>query len=162
MVEIVYLKPGEEPPVDGKWLLIECKRGIRGSKLIQHSSGMTIKISPEELDSTIDDCRRKASGTGMTKLYVREAANAQEPQRKTRGALRESLGAMTIDGLRTTLSSLQPGQCAGLHYDIYGDLFPPGEPDVNARAACYEFARSLGCRIENKPQEQTVWFVKDA
>ncbi len=69
---------------------------------------------------------------------------------------------MTLDDLRKTLEELPPGKMAGIHHDAYADLFPPGEPDERAREACYNFARALGCRIENKPQqEQTVWFVKD-
>ena len=69
---------------------------------------------------------------------------------------------MTVDELRATLTNLQPGKTAGIHHDIYAELFPPGEPDEGARAACYNFAKSLGCRIENKPHEKTIWFVKDA
>ena len=51
---------------------------------------------------------------------------------------------------------------AGIHHDVYADLFPPGEPDPKAREACYNFAKTLGCRIENRATEKTVWFVKDA
>jgi hypothetical protein len=69
---------------------------------------------------------------------------------------------MTLEELRETLEKLPPGKMAGVHHDAYADLFPPGEPDSNAREACYKFAKTLGCRIENKPQEKTVWFVKDA
>jgi hypothetical protein len=69
---------------------------------------------------------------------------------------------MTLDDLKAKLASLQPGQMAGIHHDVYADLFPPGEPDENARAACYGFAKAQGCRIENKSAEQTVWFVKEA
>lgn len=69
---------------------------------------------------------------------------------------------MSLEELRDALTALEPGQCAGIHHDVYADLFPPGEPDENARAACYAFAKSVGCRIENKPTEKAVWFVKDA
>ncbi|HLZ01744.1 MAG TPA: hypothetical protein VKR55_06275 [Bradyrhizobium sp.] len=68
---------------------------------------------------------------------------------------------MSLDDLRKTLQGLSPGKMAGIHHDVYVELFPPGEPDERARGACYEFAKALGCRIENKPQEKTVWFVKD-
>jgi hypothetical protein len=68
---------------------------------------------------------------------------------------------MSLDELRATLIALPAGKCAGIHHDVYAELFPPGEPDVNARAACYAFAKSAGCRIDNRPGEQTVWFVKD-
>ena len=68
---------------------------------------------------------------------------------------------MSLDELTATLVALSPGKCAGIQHDVYAELFPPGEPDENARAACYAFARSVGCGIENWPGEQTVWFVKD-
>lgn len=69
---------------------------------------------------------------------------------------------MNLDELRVQLLALQAGQMAGIHHDVYADLFPPGEPDENARAACLDFARSVGCRIENRPAEETVWFIKGA
>ena len=69
---------------------------------------------------------------------------------------------MSLDELRATLVALAPGKCAGIHHDVYAELFPPGEPDENARAACYAFAKSVGCQIDNKPNERTVWFVKDS
>jgi hypothetical protein len=69
---------------------------------------------------------------------------------------------MTIDDLRAELRALEPGNMAGIHHDVYADLFPPGEPDPKAREACYNFAKTLGCRIENRATEKTVWFVKDA
>jgi hypothetical protein len=68
---------------------------------------------------------------------------------------------MTLVELRGKLEKMRPGQMAVIHHDAYADLFPPGEPDTNAREACYKFAKSLGCRIESKPEQQMVWFVKD-
>jgi len=69
---------------------------------------------------------------------------------------------MNLEELRATLVALTPGNCAGIHHDVYAELFPPGEPDENAPATCYAFAISVGCRIENEPNEKTVWFVKGA
>ena len=68
---------------------------------------------------------------------------------------------MTREELKATLTSLEPGKAAGLHHEVYAELFPPGEPDETARATAHELAKSTGCRIENKPNAQTVWFVKD-
>ena len=48
-----------------------------------------------------------------------------------------------------------------LHTYLWG-IISPGEPDVDARARCYEFAKLAACRIENDPRNQKVWFVKDA
>jgi hypothetical protein len=69
---------------------------------------------------------------------------------------------VTIDQLSEILAGLRTGDRACIPYDIYEVLFPPGEPDVDARAHCYEFAKSAACRIENEPRNQKVWFVKDA
>ncbi len=55
---------------------------------------------------------------------------------------------------------MEPGKFAAIHHDLFADLFPPGEPDQGARQACYDFARQHGCRIENKPGQGELWFVK--
>jgi len=68
---------------------------------------------------------------------------------------------MTIDDLREALVGLVHGQRASVTYDVYTEIFPPGEPDVLARKMCYEFARSLGCRIENHISEKEIWFIKE-
>jgi hypothetical protein len=49
-----------------------------------------------------------------------------------------------------------------IHHDLFAQLFPPGEPEEAAGAACYRFAQSMACRIENKPETKQIWFVKDA
>jgi hypothetical protein len=67
---------------------------------------------------------------------------------------------MTLDELEDVLKQLNPGQEARVAYDIYGELFPPGEPDEAARARAYAFARSHSCQIENHPGERVVVFYK--
>ncbi len=67
-----------------------------------------------------------------------------------------------IDELRSTLQALRPGECAEINYKAYGLAFPPGEPNEGARAVCHDFAKGLGCRIENKMEAGMIWFVKDA
>ena len=68
---------------------------------------------------------------------------------------------MTLNDLAQALHDLKPGTYAEIPYDLYTDLFPPGEPDELAREACYNFARAHGCRVENKSQSSVVWLVKD-
>lgn len=68
---------------------------------------------------------------------------------------------MTLDDLGDQLRALGPGKAMGIPYQIYADLWPPGEPDQQSRGACHRFARDLGCRIENKPADRTVWIIKD-
>jgi hypothetical protein len=50
----------------------------------------------------------------------------------------------------------------GIHHDLFAMLFPPGEPDEQARADCYKFARKSGCLVDNKPGQNELWFVKNA
>jgi hypothetical protein len=69
---------------------------------------------------------------------------------------------VTKDDLRTELQAIAQGEMAVIDHDVYAELFPPGEPDERAREVCYNFAKALRCRIENKPADKTVWFVKDA
>ncbi len=73
---------------------------------------------------------------------------------------------MTLEELGDTLDEMKPGNRAAIGHDIFAALFPPGEPDESARAACFKFAREHGCRIENKPGpfsgQGELWFVKDA
>lgn len=68
---------------------------------------------------------------------------------------------MTLDELKEKLEKLAAGKMAGIRHDTYAELFPPGETDERAREACYNFAKALGCRIENRSAEQAVWFVKN-
>jgi hypothetical protein len=41
---------------------------------------------------------------------------------------------MTLDDLKATLSSMPRGQAVHVPHEMYELLFPPGEPDENARA----------------------------
>jgi hypothetical protein len=72
---------------------------------------------------------------------------------------------MTLDELGRMLDGLEAGKYAAVPHDIFADLFPPGEPDEGARAACLRFAQQHGCRIENRPGpfsgQGEVWLVKD-
>jgi hypothetical protein len=67
-----------------------------------------------------------------------------------------------INDLAAVLDRLEPGKYASIHHSFYADLFPPGEPSEDARAACHKFARAAGCRIENQSAMKEIWFVKDS
>jgi hypothetical protein len=69
---------------------------------------------------------------------------------------------VTLTELERRLRGLRPGTYAQIPYDLLAELFPPGEPDERTRNACYQFAKSVGCRVENKPDHFVVWLVKDA
>ena len=72
----------------------------------------------------------------------------------------ELVERMTLDQFIITLRQLKPGQAAHAPYEIYAELFPPGEPDQDARARAYEFAKANGCVIDNRPAQREVLFVK--
>ena len=50
---------------------------------------------------------------------------------------------MTLDELRTELATVTQGKYARVPYEIYAEVFPPGEPDQNARTAAYGRSPSL-------------------
>jgi hypothetical protein len=70
---------------------------------------------------------------------------------------------MTLDDLSKALDKLRAGQTAGIHKEVYADLFPPGEPHHGARGRCLAFARIHQCRIDNTraPGGDSIWFFKD-
>jgi hypothetical protein len=67
---------------------------------------------------------------------------------------------MTLAELETTLKQLRPGEGAHIPYEMFAELFPPGEPDEQARVRAYEFARASSCQIENHFNDQVVVFYK--
>jgi hypothetical protein len=68
--------------------------------------------------------------------------------------------AYTLADLEKELNALAPGTTCCIHHDVFADLFPPGEPDEAARGAALNFAKANGCTIDNRPEEQTLCFVK--
>jgi hypothetical protein len=69
---------------------------------------------------------------------------------------------MTRDDLKAKLEGLKPGEGARVPYDLYAMLFPPGEPDQGARKEAYDFAKALNVKIDNRPDDNAVWFFRDA
>jgi hypothetical protein len=65
---------------------------------------------------------------------------------------------MTLEKLALKLGGLLPGGRLGLSYGLFAQLFPPGEQDVAAGEACFNFAREHGCRID-WPEGQ-LWFCE--
>lgn len=66
----------------------------------------------------------------------------------------------SLELLSERLANLPVGQRAALPYSVYGLLFPPGEPDDDARVAAFNFARDHGCVIEIQPGARQVVFTK--
>ena len=69
---------------------------------------------------------------------------------------------MTLDEFETALKQLQPGDGAEVPYAIFEELFPPGEPDQQARGRAHDFAQAHGCQIENHREERVVVFYRPA
>jgi len=63
--------------------------------------------------------------------------------------------------LESQLDALPSQGKLGLRYDLYADIFPPGEPDENARQECYALAKRRRCTILHDADRQTVWFQKE-
>src|SRR2546421_1672250 len=63
---------------------------------------------------------------------------------------------MNLDDLGDKLAALNPGDVAEVPYDVYASLFPPGEPDDNARMRAYNFAKAHDCTFDNWPSDRIV------
>jgi hypothetical protein len=70
------------------------------------------------------------------------------------------MASFTLAEVKAQIDDCPDGGAVGLPYDVYADLFPPGEPDHNAREAAFNFAKANGCTIDNKPDANIVFFVK--
>lgn len=68
---------------------------------------------------------------------------------------------MTLPELESQLNALRSQEKLGLPYDLYADIFPPGEPDENARQACYALAKRCNCRIFRDADQRTISFQKE-
>ena len=67
---------------------------------------------------------------------------------------------MTLDELEAALHNLSAGQAVLVPYDLFSELFPPGEPDGEARRRALQLAMANDCYIENRTQKQEIVFVK--
>ena len=65
-----------------------------------------------------------------------------------------------LSSLRNEIAACSPGGTVVITYEEYGKLFPPGEPDVDAREKAWTFARENGCWLLIRPSETVVEFVK--
>lgn len=68
---------------------------------------------------------------------------------------------MTLSDFGELLDGLTVGQQAELQYDVYELLFPPGEPDQDARVRAFNFAKWHGCRIDHQPPAAKVIFIRE-
>ena len=69
---------------------------------------------------------------------------------------------MNLDDLGDKLAALNPGDVAEVPYNVYASLFPPREPDDNARARAYNFAKAHDCTFDYWPSDRIVIFVKSS
>jgi hypothetical protein len=68
--------------------------------------------------------------------------------------------SITLADLKAEIEDIPEGDMLGLPHDLYAVLFPPGEPDKNAREAANKFAAASGCTIDDRPEDSLVVFVK--
>jgi hypothetical protein len=65
-----------------------------------------------------------------------------------------------LASLRDEITACSPGGTVVISYQQYGELFPPGEPDIGAREKARTFATEAGCWFVIRPREAVVAFVK--
>jgi hypothetical protein len=58
--------------------------------------------------------------------------------------------AFTLVDLKAQIAACPAGGAIGVPYELYAELFQPGEPDEGAREHAYKFAKANGCTINNK------------
>ena len=67
---------------------------------------------------------------------------------------------LTRDVLKSYLLEMPRGHIFDLTYKLFADVFPPGEPDQDARLRALTFAKANGCVIENRAGNREVLFLK--
>ena len=68
--------------------------------------------------------------------------------------------AFTLVDLKAQIAACPAGGAIGVPYELYAELFQPGEPDEGAREHAYKFAKANGCAINNKWTSEIVFFIK--
>jgi hypothetical protein len=126
------------------------------TKLIEHACLLALSWAagtlPRSLTPMQDACVRL-----MVDLKHRASSYGPSGKFELR---RVPMASFTLADLKAQIDACPDGGAVGLPYDAYADLFPPGEPDENARAAAYNFAKANSCTIDNKPDANIVFFVK--
>jgi hypothetical protein len=104
---------------------------------------------------------RNVQSAGAAICDTAERLRARKDSRKALAPRRKSYVPITsLAQLSDRLRALAVGQRSALPYSVYALLFPPGEPDDDARVAAFGFAREHGCVLEHQPRAQQVLFIK--
>lgn len=69
---------------------------------------------------------------------------------------------MTKDDLEMMLADVQPGEGTSVSYDDFEAIFPRGHDAKDTRTEAYDFAKTLGFKIDNRPEDDAVWFQRYA
>lgn len=69
---------------------------------------------------------------------------------------------MTKDDLEMMLADVQPGEGTSVSYDDFEAIFPRGDGAKDTRTEAYDFAKDLGFKIDNRPEDDAVWFQRFA
>ena len=121
----------------------------------------------DEHKAEADKCRLSEAREGhweLAEIYrsLAEYEDQREAKPRKERIVEPSQGmpVMSIDEFKAILEEMDAGNAAEVPYEIYEELFPPGEPDESARQRAYEFAKANGCVIDHRPTERLVLFVK--
>ena len=69
---------------------------------------------------------------------------------------------MTKGELEMMLADVQPGEGMSVPYHDFDAIFPRGQAAQDTRPEAYDFAKTLGFKIDNRPDDDAVWFQRYA
>ena len=71
MVDVVELKPGEDPPNAGQWIMVVASDEHDHAERKLHARGVTIMTSLDDADASVEMARGEAIDEGIATVYVR-------------------------------------------------------------------------------------------
>lgn len=69
---------------------------------------------------------------------------------------------MTKGELEMMLADVQPGEGMSVSSADFDAIFPRGHAAKDTQVEAYDFAKALGFKIDNRPEDDAVWFQRYA
>lgn len=77
MVSTRELRPGEDPPNAGPWIMVVVSDEHDHVETKQHSLGATVMTSPEQAEGSVSEAQAAAERDGVPTVYVRRMTENQ-------------------------------------------------------------------------------------
>mgnify|MGYP000281766774 CR=1 FL=1 len=71
-IEIVYLRPEQDPPENGSWILVVRSPQHEFCETVIHASGQTYMSPPDDMVMNVYNAQETARGLGLECIYVRD------------------------------------------------------------------------------------------